>query len=484
MLIGRSLQQKFIIAAFAAVLLLTTVLGLLAAMMTRQALYGATEKQGRILAQTVSALIINELIYEKLGLVEEGGLIDNYMRELYRHPELDLLFVAVLDETLRVISHNDFSEFGKIYRTELIEQAVDSGAVQMARSAGKDHRPAHFTFAAPLSIEGKRWGVLLFALSLQEVEEKVTAILLQIISLSLAVLVVLFILIHSLSRRFIKPIIDLSQALAEVDVEMGERTVPVAGSDEMAHLATSYNAMVRRIRAANEATKLAHEQLRHSEKLATLGVLSSSVAHRINNPLGGLFNCVQLLRRKGDDPGFRKSYLDLVEEGLSSIEKTVSQLLRSASRHAGEEKRAEVALVVKNVLKFLDYRLSKQAISYEEHLEPDVKLAMPPRDLEEILMCTALNAIQAMATGGTLTITGRRHRGQVEISIADSGIGIASEQLPRVFELFYSTKPAGEGTGLGMWMVYELVKKHQGEIAIVSEPGRGTTVRFTIAEER
>jgi signal transduction histidine kinase len=252
----------------------------------------------------------------------------------------------------------------------------------------------------------------------------------------------------------------------------------------MAHLATSYNAMVRRIRAANEATKLAHEKLRHSEKLATLGVLSSSVAHRINNPLGGLFNCVQLLRRKGDDPGFRKSYLDLVEEGLSSIEKTVSQLLRSASRHAGEEKRAEVALVVKNVLKFLDYRLSKQAISYEEHLEPDVKLAMPPRDLEEILMCTTLNAIQAMATGGTLTITGRRHRGQVEISIADSGIGIASEQLPRVFELFYSTKPAGEGTGLGMWMVYELVKKHQGEIAIVSEPGRGTTVRFTIAEER
>ena len=484
MLIGRSLQQKFIIAAFAAVLLLTTVLGLLAAMMTRQALYGATEKQGRILAQTVSALIINELIYEKLGLVEEGGLIDNYMRELYRHPELDLLFVAVLDETLQVISHNDFGEFGKIYRTELIEQAVNTGAVQMARSAGGDGRPAHLKFAAPLSIEGKRWGVLLFDLSLQQVEEKVTAILLQIISLSLAVLVVLFILIHSLSRRFIKPIIDLSLALAEVDVEMGERTVPVAGSDEMAHLATSYNAMVRRIRAANEATKLAHEKLRHSEKLATLGVLSSSVAHRINNPLGGLFNCVQLLRRKGDDPRFRSSYLDLVEEGLSSIEKTVGQLLRSAGRHEGEEKRAEVAQVVKNVLKFLDYRLGKQSISYDENLEPGLKLAMPPRDLEEILMCTALNAIQAMASGGTLTISGSRNRGQVEISIADSGIGIAPEQLPRVFELFYSTKPAGEGTGLGMWMVYELVKKHQGEIAIASEPGRGTTVRFTIAEER
>ena len=118
-----SLQKKFIIVAFLAVLLLTAVISFLAAAKTRSALLQASEKQGLMLARTVSALIINELIYEKLGLIEEGGLIDNYVRELYQHRELDLRYVAVLDTSLRVISHSDFGEFGKRYDSPAIEEA-------------------------------------------------------------------------------------------------------------------------------------------------------------------------------------------------------------------------------------------------------------------------------------------------------------------------------------------------------------------------
>ncbi|MDK9708237.1 MAG: ATP-binding protein [Desulforhopalus sp.] len=477
-----SLQKKFIIIAFLAVFLLTAVISILAAAKTRSALLQASEKQGLMLAQTVSALIINELIYEKLGLVEEGGLIDNYVRELYQRRELDLKYVAVLDTSLQVISHSNFGEFGKRYSSPLIEEARKSGSIKMQRTSGGSAVGEEMEFAAPLAIEGKHWGVLLFALSLQGVELEIRAMIAQIIGLSLLSLGFLFIVIYFLSRRFIKPIIDLSLAMGEVEVEMREKTMPVAGSDELSSLAESYNDMVRRIRRANEEMKLAHEKLLQSEKLATLGVLASSVAHRINNPLGGLFNCVRLLQKQGDDPAFRSNYLELVLEGLESIEKTVSQLLYTAGRRDGEEKRAEVATVLARVLKFLDYRMKKQEISYLQEVSPGLFIAVAPHDLEEMFLNTMINSIQAMEEGGSLQVRAAGGEGQVEISVTDSGTGIPQDKLDQVFDLFYSTKKAGEGTGLGMWMTYELVKKYRGHIALESREGVGTKVSIIIPE--
>jgi len=476
-----SLQKKFIIVAFLAVLLLTAVISFLAAAKTRSALLQASEKQGLMLARTVSALIINELIYEKLGLIEEGGLIDNYVRELYQHRELDLRYVAVLDTSLRVISHSDFGEFGKRYSGPQIEEAQRSDKIMTQKitdAAGSDA----LEFTAPLSIEGKHWGVLQFSLSLDDVERDIRAMIVQIGSLSLLALCFLFILIYFLSRRFIKPVIDLAQAMGEVEVEMVEKTIPVAGSDELARLAESYNDMVRRIRQANEEMKLAHEKLLQSEKLATLGVLSSSVAHRINNPLGGLFNCVRLLQKQGEDPVFRHNYLELIMEGLESIEKTVGQLLWTAGRRDGEEKRSEVAAVLSRVLKFLDYRMKKQSISYVQEVADDLVIPVAPHDLEEMFLNTMLNSIQAMETGGTLEVTAARNEAQVEIDIKDTGTGIPQDRLDQVFDLFYSTKKAGEGTGLGMWMTYELVKKYRGHINLESLENIGTKVSIHLPE--
>ena len=218
-----------------------------------------------------------------------------------------------MDNAARVISHSNFREYGKHYTDPFLTRAQESGQVLVRPHRGESEGDA-LEFAAPLSIEGKRWGILLFSLSLADVEEEIRAMISQIIQHSILALSLLFLLIYLLSRRFIKPIIDLSQAMGEVEVEMSEKVIPVKGNDELALLTRSFNEMVRRIRNANEEMKLAHEKLLQSEKLATLGVLSSSIAHRVNNPLGGLFNCVGLLRKKGEDREFRASYLDLIDD--------------------------------------------------------------------------------------------------------------------------------------------------------------------------
>lgn len=477
-----SLQTKFILVTFLMMFGIISVISLVIAAKTRSALYYATEKQGRILAQTVSALIINELIYEKLGLVEEGGLIDNYMRDLHQRSDIALHFVAVLDNGLRVISHSDFKEFGKTYDSSFIRETQEIDAIRVRKVAGDGQAPASLEFVSPLSIEGKRWGLLTFSLSLEEMEREMRAMIVQIIILSSLALLFLFVLIYLLSRQFIKPITDLSAAMGEVEVEMGERTVPVSGNDELARLGESYNDMVRRIRKANEEMKLAHEKLLQSEKLATLGVLSSSIAHRINNPLGGLFNCVSMLRRQGDDANFRKDYLALIDEGLQSIKETVGQLLYTVGKRQGEEKKSDVAVVLASVLKFLDYRLKKQNISFRENIEAGLVASIAPHDLEELFLNTMLNAIQAMNDGGELEVTAGRARQQIAIDIRDTGVGIPKDQIDHVFDLFYSTKEAGEGTGLGMWMTYELVKKYQGDVSVSSRENIGTTISLLIPE--
>ncbi|NNK58562.1 MAG: HAMP domain-containing histidine kinase [Desulfofustis sp.] len=481
---GTSLQKKFILVAFLAIFAITAAISLLTAVKTRSALYKASEQQGRMLAETVSALIINELIYEKLGLVEEGGLIDNYMRDLEQHNELNINSVAVLDDSYRVISHSDFREYGKNYDNQFLRSALNSGTLQVRSLPANAIRVDALEFAAPLSIEGKNWGVLLFTLSMSHVQEEIIEMIVQIVLNSILVLAVLYILIYLLSRRFIKPIIDLSQAMEEVEVEMSEKTVPVKGNDELATLTRSFNEMVQRIRNANEEMKLANEKLLQSEKLATLGVLSSSVAHRINNPLGGLFNCVGLMRKKGEEEEFRKNYLDLIEEGLESIKQTVGQLLWTAGRREGEDKQSEVSAALPSVLRYLDYRIKKQGITYSQEIESDLSLPVAPHDLEELLLNIMLNAVQAMESGGQLKVMAHRSESQVVIIVEDTGTGIPEDNIDDVFKLFYTTKDADEGTGLGMWISYELVKKHKGEIFISSQVGNGTKITIVLPEAK
>ncbi|MFW2368051.1 MAG: sensor histidine kinase, partial [Desulforhopalus sp.] len=386
------------------------------------------------------------------------------------------------DNSLQVTSHSDFREFGKHYKNSFVAEAQHSDIVLVRKAVDNNSGIESLEFAAPLSLVGKRWGMLLFSLSLEGVEKEIRSIIYQITSLSVLAVFFLFILTYFLSRRFIKPVIDLSQAMEEVEVEMGEKTIQVKGNDELSHLAESFNEMVRRIRSKNEEMKLAHEKLLQSEKLATLGVLSSSLAHRINNPLGGMFNCVGLLRKQGDDPEFRQNYLDLIGEGLESIKQTVSQLLYTAGRREGEEKRSNVSTVLSSVLGFLDYRLKKQEIIYNQDIELDLVVPVAPHDLEELFLNTMLNSIQAMEEGGHLSITANRRDTQIHIEVEDTGKGIPEDKINDVFDLFYSTKKAGEGTGLGLWMTYELVKKYKGDVSLSSQEGIGTKVIFIIPE--
>jgi len=255
-------------------------------------------------------------------------------------------------------------------------------------------------------------------------------------------------------------------------------------------ISDSSGQMVGIVTIARDITerKKLQEELFHSEKLASIGQLAAGVAHQINNPLGAISGRAQmLLRLPGplDEP-FLKEQLGKIQADCARITETVSDLLGFARKTETVKQYTDVNTVLEETLEMVKHEMiaHKARIdrAYAENLPPIVASSNHLRQLFANIMT---NAFDAMHGGGTLTIattfrppSGDRKEQVVEVAFADTGVGIPAEELQRIFEPFYTTKPPGEGTGLGLAVAKRIVDFHNGRIDVDSAVGVGTT--FTI----
>lgn len=467
-----TLQYKFILITTGAIIAVMTVIGYLAVEREKKILYAEVEKQGRLLGETLAIPIINDLIYERLGLVEEGGLLDNYIMEIFNRQDADLLYIAILDEEGRVISHNDIAEYGRVYDDPLTKAARSSGVTVIQPSPGNNHNA--LDFGVPLSIGKKRWGTLKFGISLEKAEHEILATVRRILVLTAALLIAGFAAILLLSRRFISPITQLASTMEKARGDYLDLRVDVKGHDELAVLGDRFNSMIERIRQANEELKKTHEKLVQSEKLASIGILAAGVAHEINNPLGGIFNCLQMIRQNDGNPDLRTKYLDLAHEGLDRIENTVSKLLWMSRRAKHTPVDLNIRNSVDSVYSFLEYRMNKGRIAFRNEVPDDLRLNFDVHDFQQMLLNLFINSIHAVKERGAIEVRGCREDSAVRIEVIDNGCGIEPEHIGRIFDPFFTTKQTGEGTGLGLWLTYEIIRNYNGEISVESSPGGGS----------
>jgi signal transduction histidine kinase len=471
------LQSKFILITTIAIIILMGILGYLSVEHDKALLYREVERQSKQLGETLAIPILNDLIYERLGLVEEGGLRDNYIMEIFNRHDLDILYLVVINKDGRVISHTDITEYGKIYSDPLTLKAFSSENTIIQRFASKGH--AALDIGVPLSIGKKRWGTLKIGISLEEVEHQIAATINKIVLLTLVLVAAGFAFNLQLSRRFVSPITLLARTIEKTDCDNLDVKVDVKGHDELAMLGERFNSMMERLRQAREDLRKTSEKMIQSEKLASLGILASGVAHEINNPLAGLFNCVQMLKQNENNPEFRERYLGLLKEGLDKIEITVSKLLAMSRRPEHAPADMNVLNAVDSIYRFLEFKLQKHNITYVTDIPHDLQVTVDINDFQQMLLNLMINAVQAMQNGGRLTVRGHQENGSVRIDVLDTGTGIAPENIGSIFDPFFTTKPTGEGTGLGLWLTYGIMKNYNGEIIVESELGKGS--RFTMS---
>ncbi|CUQ68299.1 putative Histidine kinase [Candidatus Nitrospira inopinata] len=232
-------------------------------------------------------------------------------------------------------------------------------------------------------------------------------------------------------------------------------------------------------------TKKLEQQIRNAEKLASIGKLAAGVAHEINNPLGGILNCLYNLRKGGISPARQEEYWASMEHGVRRVQKIVRQLLDFSQQHEPEFSPADINQIVERVLTLTTHLFAPNRIA----LETELGLGLPnvmvdSHMIEQVLMNLILNAVQAMKNGGVLTIRTSIAEGVCRVEVRDTGSGIPPSILPRVFDPFFTTKGEGEGTGLGLSVNLGIVERHGGRILVDSEVGKGTTFTLCLPVSR
>ena len=226
-------------------------------------------------------------------------------------------------------------------------------------------------------------------------------------------------------------------------------------------------------------TKKLERQIQNAEKLASIGKLAAGVAHEINNPLGGILNCLYNLRKGTPSPARQEEYWTSMEHGVRRVQKIVRKLLDFSQQHEPAFSQADINRVVDQVLTLTTHLFAPSGIRLEIIQGQSLPPVMVDRHMiEQVLMNLILNAVQAMKQGGVLTIRTSVSEGVCRVDVQDSGAGIPASVLPRIFDPFFTTKSEGEGTGLGLSVSLGIVERHGGKISVESEVGTGST--FTL----
>ncbi len=228
-------------------------------------------------------------------------------------------------------------------------------------------------------------------------------------------------------------------------------------------------------------------QLVHRDRLATIGRIAAGVAHEIGNPLTGIALLVQNLRREKPAAELRER-LDLVLEETRRIDGIVRGLLSYTRKDEGDgtpdssavAEPVAVRSIVEEAFRLVNFaHRDDDNVALVNTCAENAVTVGDPKRLTQVFVNLIANAIDATRErGGKVVVDARPEKGRVVVTVTDDGSGIPESALARVFEPFFSTKSAGQGTGLGLWLVYNIVHEHGGDVAVTSEAGKGTT--FTL----
>lgn len=337
----------------------------------------------------------------------------------------------------------------------------------------------------------KTIGVLTVANSLKEMDTMISKIEIHSIILAIITMAFLSFVLGFLFLKFVNiPIKKLTGTMRKA--EEGDLTVRVnvKSKDEMGTLAENLNIMIEKLNLAKQEAEQYHQELiQRADRMATIGELASGIAHEIRNPLAGIQGAIQILAEgfPKDDP--RTQVTDEIQKQIYKLERLVRDLLNYAKPVPANYLPTDINGLIDKVLAFfvtqrgmpVDYKIEKKLFS------PLPKTMIDPSSMEQAFLNIILNAQKAMPKGGTFTVStialpqrrddGREVR-EVQVIFEDTGVGILKENLPKIFNPFFSTR--SDGTGLGLTITKNIVEQHGGKIEVESQVNVGTKFVITL----
>jgi two-component system NtrC family sensor kinase len=315
------------------------------------------------------------------------------------------------------------------------------------------------------------------------------------------------ILVYRVVRRPVKALVEGTQRVAAGDLNT---RIELDSKDELGELAGAFNGMTaelsvarqeltswsarleQKVKETTEELGLVQRQVVHMEKMASLGKLSATVAHELNNPLAGILTYAKLTSRgiREDDAPTPEAkaellrYLDVIAQESRRCGEIVKNLLLFARGQSAELSATGLNGIVDRAALLLRHHFEVAGVELEvQPCEGDDSLICDANKIQQALVALMVNAVEAMPEGGKLWLRALPDGDGVRIEVEDTGTGIPPDVLPHIFEPFFSTKQAVNGVGLGLSVVYGIVQGHGGRIDVDSTPGRGTTFRVWLPRQ-
>lgn len=231
----------------------------------------------------------------------------------------------------------------------------------------------------------------------------------------------------------------------------------------------------------NEMLKMSRVEMAQREKMVAIGQMATGIAHEIGNPLASLSSVVQYLGRKINDAE-QKEQVGLIQHQIERISMILKRMLSLSRPATSEYKWTDVNSAIDNTIALIKFDRRAKSVEIENVSNLELPMVwLNPLHIEQVLLNLVMNALDAMAAKGgeeqhKLTVTREMKDSSVEIRVSDTGIGMEQVVCRRAFESFFTTKELGKGTGLGLFISYNLISEVDGSMSLESEPGKGTTV--------
>jgi signal transduction histidine kinase len=471
-----SIKQKQVVGLTSIVILLAVSLSALQLFSLTGALLAETRARGELIAQTIFHLAQNVVVTSEATAYQDlrwdTGVRAVLEASLYSG---DVAYAAIVNSDNVVIAHSDARHIGDVLRPAAdLKALADAGGITQLRAIYQTERMLELR--QPMLLGETPFGELRVGMTPLIIRSNLynalwPAALAAAIAVGVAVLVAVV-----LAQVVVRPIHVIRSSLSRLGKGDLAAKIDLEG-EEFKDLGDVFASVTNQLQAATTDRFKRKELLDLSKRVTALGRLTAGVAHEVKNPLNAMTIHLELLKQKlatNAPSDACASNVEVIGREIRRLDEVVQGFLKFARPEELSLRPVSPAALLDEVLKTLAVEANVTGVVLDRAIGHDVPdIEADDGILRQALLNLARNALQAMPGGGRLQLSCTTARdGRVEIRVSDTGVGIAPEDLPRIFDLYFTTKESG--TGIGLSLVYRTVQMHSGDIDVESTPGKGT----------